>query len=98
MYQQLVRELAEQANKSSHNWTHYHHYEEAEAKSRNNWHPLYLEYSMLELFKGTAKAEEQELRFIERAEEALKMLLACPALEQLEEVLLNTLDVQEQRL
>ena len=53
---------------------------------------------MLELFKGTAKAEEQELRFIERAEEALKMLLACPAFEQLEEVLLNTLDVQEQRL
>lgn len=95
-YQQLVRELAEKAKKSSHSWTHYHHYEEAEAKSRNDWHPLYLEYSMLELFKGTAKAEEQEQRFIGKAEEALAMLLSCPAFEQLEEALLLTPEVRGQ--
>lgn len=93
-YRQLVNELAEKVVISADkNWVFYDHRTES---SFNPWDPLYLEYSMLELFKGTAKAEEQEDRFRKKAEEALGMLLSCPAFEKLEEALLNTLDTQNQ--
>lgn len=76
-YKELVKELADKVSKHSGNWTFYNH--RAEASPFNPWHPLYLEYPMLEVFKGTETTEQQEQRFIEIAEEALVMLTSCEA-------------------
>ena len=72
-----MKELADKVSKHSGNWAFYNH--RAEASPFNPWHPLYLEYPMLEVFKGTETTEQQEQRFIEIAEEALVMLTSCEA-------------------
>lgn len=80
-YKELTKELADKAANSSRDWTFYHH--RAQANPFNPWHPLYLEYPMLDVFKGTETTAEQEQRFIEIAEEALSLLVSCPAFEKL---------------
>ena len=81
-YKELVQELTEKVKKHSRNWVFYNH--RAETSPFNPWHPLYLEYPMLDVFKGSETTEQQEQRFIEIAEEALLMLTSCevfPAFE-----------------
>ncbi len=84
-YKQLVEELAVEVSESKQDWTLYNHREET--SPFNAWHPLYLEYPVLDLFKGTSESKEQEERFISMAEEALKMLASCPAFARLEKKL-----------
>jgi hypothetical protein len=84
-YKQFVKELAVEVSESKKNWILYNHCEET--NPFNAWHPLYLEYPMLDLFKGTSESKEQEERFIGMAEEALKMLASCPAFTSLEKKL-----------
>lgn len=86
-YKELVKELTDKAAKSSRGWTFYNH--RADASPFNPWHPLYLEYPMIEVFKGTETTAEQEQNFIELAEEALDMLTGCESFKALEEKLKN---------
>lgn len=81
-YKELVKELSDKAAKSSRDWTFYNH--RAEASPFNPWHPLYLEYPMVDVFKGTETTAEQEKRFIDIAEEALAMLTGCASFKAFE--------------
>lgn len=81
-YTSLIEELDEKAKGIGNKWNFYNH--RAEAKPFNQWHPLYLEYSMLELFQGTEDVQEQEARFKKMAEEALNMLMSCSSFKSFE--------------
>ncbi|MGO2135550.1 MAG: hypothetical protein ACTH3S_08985 [Marinobacter sp.] len=86
-YKELIKDLADQAAKSSRGWVFYNH--RAEANPFNPWHPLYLEYPMIDVFRGTETMAEQEQRFIKLAEEVLGMLTACESFRALEEKFKN---------
>lgn len=81
-YTSLIEELDEKTKEIGNKWTFYNHREDA--KPFNHWHPLYLEYSMLELFQGTEDVQEQEARFRQMAEEALSILMSCSSFESFE--------------
>jgi hypothetical protein len=81
-YISLIKELDDKAKAVSNGWTFYNHREEA--RTFNPWHPLYLEYPMLELFQGTEEIQEQETRFKEMAEEVLDMLMSCSSFKSFE--------------
>ncbi len=81
-YNSLIKELDIKTACAGNKWTFYNH--RAEAKPFNHWHPLYLEYPMIEVFQGTEIAEEQEVRFKEMAKEALNMLTSCLSFKDFE--------------
>ena len=87
-YKALVTELTEKALKSDREWLVYDHVNDK--KSCNKWHPLYLECSMLDVFKGTETMEEQEKRFVEIAEDALSLLMSCVSFQSFENKLMNS--------
>lgn len=91
----LIEELEQKTENIGNKWTFYNH--RAEAKPFNQWHPLYLEYPMIELFQGTEIAAEQEVRFKEMAEDALNMLMSCSSFKgferKLNELVNTVLDI-----
>lgn len=81
-YTDLVKQMAEGVKSSKHSWVLYNHIEHT--KPANAWHPLYITYPLLELFRGTEALKEQEDKFVCMANDAIDILLSCPAFQQLE--------------
>lgn len=73
-YKAFVNLIEKQINELNHGWNFYHHIEDKEAKKINKWHPIHIRKPMLELFKGTMTAEEQDAKFMESAEQILNII------------------------
>lgn len=48
------------------------------AENPNRWHPFHIRRSMLDLFRGTKTAEEQDQRFVTEVERLVKAVTSCP--------------------
>lgn len=55
----------------------FHDHLESGVDNPNRWHPIHIRMPMVDLFRGTITAEDQDKRFIEKASSILKIIAAC---------------------
>ena len=67
----LIEYLQVEIEKLGDNWDFYNHIKDERVEGKNYWHPIHIRKPMIDLFKGTLTAEEQEARFLE----AIKLIL-----------------------
>ncbi len=73
-YQNLVNYLQKEIEKLNDNWNFYNHIEDEMVTSPNPWHPIHIRKPMLDLFRGTSTAEEQDKKFIEATKTILQII------------------------
>lgn len=73
-YKAFASSIEKQIKALDQDWNFYHHIEDKDARAINKWHPIHIRKPMLQLFKGTMTAEEQDDRFMEAAEQILNII------------------------
>lgn len=71
----LVEHLQVEIEKLDDNWNFYNHIKDETVEKKNYWHPIHIRKPMIDLFKGTLTAEEQEKRFIDATNIILPMII-----------------------
>lgn len=82
-YKTFVSMIRKQIDELNQDWSFYHHIEDKDAKKINKWHPIHIRKPMLELFKGTMTPEEQDVRFMESAEQILNIIFKSDEFKKL---------------
>jgi hypothetical protein len=67
--------LQEEVEKLDDNWNFYNHINDETVDKKNYWHPIHIRKPMIDLFKGTVTAEEQENKFIEAVNTILPIII-----------------------
>lgn len=75
IYKSLVSELSIKIKELDNGFELYNHFEDEEVEEKNLWHPIHIRKPMLEVFKGTTTAEEQEEKFIEHVNMILPIVI-----------------------
>lgn len=71
----LTNELAQSLTDDNHDWQFYNHLKDDSVEEKNIWHPLYFRKPMIEVFRGTKNADDQERRFMDCAKEILPKII-----------------------
>lgn len=74
-YINLLNYLQEEVEKLDDNWNFYNHINDETVNKKNYWHPIHIRKPMIDLFKGTVTAEEQENKFIEAVNTILPIII-----------------------
>ncbi|MDX9697798.1 MAG: hypothetical protein RBT49_18545 [Bacteroidales bacterium] len=67
--------MQEEVEKLDDNWNFYNHINDETVDKKNYWHPIHIRKPMIDLFKGTVTAEEQENKFIEAVNTILPIII-----------------------
>jgi len=82
-YQKLVNELKMLDGSTNDGWSFYDHQGD-QGVSPNMWHPLYFEKLMLDVFRGSVTADEQDVRFRAEAVRVINHLVSTDSFVEFE--------------
>jgi hypothetical protein len=64
-YIKLVDELSSNYKLTEQGWNFYHHIKDEEIEVKNYWHPIYFRKPLLEVFRGTVTAKDQDEKVLD---------------------------------
>ena len=79
LFKMLIKEIHEKISTLD-EYELYEHYKESYC---NEWHPLYIRKSLLDIFTGIETQEEQVSKLLEENKKLLRLLNDCPSFGKL---------------